>query len=389
MARGIVKLQSASPYEQGHFNGKIVGYIIPEIILAVASEGIWVAVKGALTGLKVVLKVLKPILKGIKVAVGAIKKGAAAAKGIAIMLQNLVKTIFKSAKNSKFWKFLSKIFDDLAAFLGKQAGKITERIKKAQTYLKENLDRIKKMAREKGVDGNDPNWKTILEAIAFIKFHDALNPSPPVAAVVEELNLFFPIKGKLYKPIKSKLGGPNDYLISVNPKIPYSQGKAMEKDRIAHGGYNVRKRISQIVKEANFAAYPKHIKATTVEQAQKLSQKVAQYIPGIKVSALERKALDKGILVKFDDGAKKVWKIFKNDSPVGFNNGQKTNWMRVEVSSGHYHGHPIRIDGPNGVLELLKGSQRFGPEVRGSLKQQLEGFGLTKNEILNLRKYLE
>lgn len=100
--------------------------------------------------------------------------------------------------------------------------------------------------------------------------------------------------------------------------------------------------------------------------------------------------MKKGVLVYYDEGKEQLWKIYKSNKPVGFNDGTSTNWIRVEISSGKYHGHPIKIDGPNGVTELLKESaEKFSDEIRKPIKKSLNEFGLDKNELNKLGKYIK
>ncbi|MEM6273496.1 MAG: hypothetical protein AAF998_29090, partial [Bacteroidota bacterium] len=80
-----------SPFGQGFSSGKIMGYLIPEIILAVGSAGIGTVLKNALTG-------LRPILKGAKLvgtaAVNAMKR-------VGPFLDDLIKVAQKLIESGK------------------------------------------------------------------------------------------------------------------------------------------------------------------------------------------------------------------------------------------------------------------------------------------------
>ncbi|MEM1000227.1 MAG: hypothetical protein AAGN35_24450, partial [Bacteroidota bacterium] len=93
-----------SPFGQGFSSGKIMGYLIPEIILAVGSAGIGTAVKGALAG-----------LKGLKTAMGAFAKGGAtafrAARGAILQVMEMAYALVRSG--SKKAQAFGKKFTEL------------------------------------------------------------------------------------------------------------------------------------------------------------------------------------------------------------------------------------------------------------------------------------
>jgi hypothetical protein len=85
----------------------------------------------------------------------------------------------------------------------------------------------------------------------------------------------------------------------------------------------------------------KHKKAKSFSEAKKLSESEAQYLPEIDNQIIEKFVIqnyDKGYIL--DRGNKGIWIYMHIDSQVGFNNGISTNWIRVEVQSSTYHGHP-------------------------------------------------
>ena len=97
-------------------------------------------------------------------------------------------------------------------------------------------------------------------------------------------------------------------------------------------------------------AYDKHVKAKTIQEAIDLSGKGlehAQYLPGIDRVSLEKHALVemKGYYKSFSQGGKKgtINKFVKFQDDIGFEGGKGTKWLRVEWSSGVYHGHPIGL----------------------------------------------
>jgi hypothetical protein len=132
-------------------------------------------------------------------------------------------------------------------------------------------------------------------------------------------------------------------LFSKEASIDFNSAEALRKDQIAHGGWYSRKKIRQIINDAEYSSHgSKHIKAKTAEEARQMSFKAAQYLPGVNNAALEKIALQKGTLVPRPNGA--FWKIHRFDKPIGFDGGSETHWIRAEYSSGTYHGHPMSVD---------------------------------------------
>lgn len=123
---------------------------------------------------------------------------------------------------------------------------------------------------------------------------------------------------------------------------------SIEAKRIGQGEAALGKEFRQIMNNSKPGNYDKHIKAKTIEEAKNLSGKGlehAQYVPGINRVALEKHALVnmKGFYKSFKSGGKKgtVYKFVKFQDDIGFDGGKGTKWLRVEWSSGSYHGHPI------------------------------------------------
>ena len=132
----------------------------------------------------------------------------------------------------------------------------------------------------------------------------------------------------------------NQFRLSDPLKSVLKATPAARKDQLAHGGYNVRKQVRRTIHNAKFSDHgKKHLKARTEADARKFSNKAAQYMPGVNNAKLERKALLKGLWIHRSNGA--IWSIYKFDKPVGYDGGKPTNWIRAEVSSGTFHGHPM------------------------------------------------
>lgn len=235
-AQVLMKFAGGSPYEQGYSIGKIIGFLVPEIVLAVASEGIWVAVKGALKGMQLVSKILKPILKGIKVALSLLKKATTAAKDVIRFIKTFIKSILSKTKKgaSKFWEKLEELFGGFHRFLknkyddalsSKNAGKVD-----VDDYADTNKSRLRDEVKKDLDPGDNYNerMEDAIKALAIIEMNDALDPSPPVVEVVTFLNATINLP-KNDKFTSRHLNG-NLYEISFNPKIPYSQGADKDND---------------------------------------------------------------------------------------------------------------------------------------------------------------
>ncbi|OFZ81100.1 MAG: hypothetical protein A2603_06940 [Bdellovibrionales bacterium RIFOXYD1_FULL_55_31] len=129
------------------------------------------------------------------------------------------------------------------------------------------------------------------------------------------------------------------------PQLLEHPKTALNKDLVAHGSWNVRKEVRTRLRDAKHSDHGgKHTRAKTTEEAKKFSHSAAQYLPTKSNRALEQSALksDEGKLLLKADGS--FWKVYRFEDPVGYDQGELTRWIRVEYSSGVYHGHPMSID---------------------------------------------
>lgn len=234
-AQALTKFAGGSPYEQGFSIGRIIGFLVPEIVLAVASEGIWVAVKGALKSMQIVTKILKPILKGIKIGLELLKKAATAAKSVVRFFKEFITSILSKAKKgvSKFWEKLQELFEGFHRFLKNKYDDAFNAKKAGKVDVDEYVDTHKSRLREdvkKDLDPGD-NYNERLEdaikAFAIIEMNDELDPSPPVFEVVSFLNATINLP-KNDKFTSRPLGG-NLHEISFNPKKKYTEGDSKEQ----------------------------------------------------------------------------------------------------------------------------------------------------------------
>lgn len=95
------------------------------------------------------------------------------------------------------------------------------------------------------------------------------------------------------------------------------------------------------------ATYTKHTKAIDVADAIKRSSGpdgAAQFLPGLVREKIEVRALRELPGIHQNHGGT-MYKFVRFDNVVGYDRGQPTKWMRVEVSvDGSYHGHPMGFD---------------------------------------------
>lgn len=128
-----------------------------------------------------------------------------------------------------------------------------------------------------------------------------------------------------------------------------------------------RKALREKIDTAEFATYPKHIKAKTVDEAKKFSligDKEAQFLPSISVKGLYKEAIENAMdngLFFFDKSKQTYYFFHKFDKSIGFNNGKETSWIRVEMSGGvkekglaSIHGHPTNLETVRGKFPQVK-----------------------------------
>jgi hypothetical protein len=126
---------------------------------------------------------------------------------------------------------------------------------------------------------------------------------------------------------------------------------SLEAKKIGQGQAALDKEFRVLMNKSTAAPYVKHTKARTIEEAKELSKGkdgIAQYLPGVHRESLERSALlnKDGFYKHFGEKDKSAkngtyYKYVHFDKPIGFDGGVETHWLRVEWSSGQYHGHPI------------------------------------------------
>ncbi|WP_088240297.1 DUF4157 domain-containing protein [Calothrix rhizosoleniae] len=122
----------------------------------------------------------------------------------------------------------------------------------------------------------------------------------------------------------------------------------VDRDLIAHGGWNARKTYRRMIHQANYSDHGrKHYKAfggssdvDTNARTMSSGGGNAQYIfPHNRVKSLERQALLEGVLVP--QGGSTFYRFYKYDFIVGYDGGTATRIIRAEFSSNNVHSHPI------------------------------------------------
>ncbi|MFK7785958.1 MAG: hypothetical protein AB8B56_12620 [Crocinitomicaceae bacterium] len=229
-AQTLVQFAGGSPYEQGFSFGKIIGYIVPEVILAVFSSGIWVAVKGALKGVQIISKIIKPLLNGLKVGLSMLKSAARAAGDLVKFIKIFINGVLSKAKKgaSKFWEKMQELFEGFHKFLKGKYDDVAK-TKKAGTpdvddYADTNKSRLRDEVK-KDLDGGDKyneRLEDAIKAFAIIEMNDALDPSPPAIDVVYFLNATINLP-RNDKFASRRISG-DLYEISFNPRKKYTQG---------------------------------------------------------------------------------------------------------------------------------------------------------------------
>lgn len=123
-AKEIVGFLNLSPIELGKKVGWLIGYLIPEIILAVFSAGIGTAIKigvqAFIKGLRVVIKIISKLVKAtlmvIKTALGAINDALKFVKSMAAFFAKSGKS-----KMAPFFEKLEELLKQFKAFLKRKS----------------------------------------------------------------------------------------------------------------------------------------------------------------------------------------------------------------------------------------------------------------------------
>lgn len=215
---------SAPAFEQGEMMGKMVGYLIPEILLAVFSGTIGTWIKAGITA----FKSSKFVIKAIKSARWLIDLGKQLFKSfgkIAEKIVDIAEGAFKAVgegfkKLLDLIKGLLKWEDELpegalgktdeVADLGKTEKKLKEFDKVNDAEKKKLKGEAEKDAKEGGMDKEkdfDEKMAALLEAKAITMAADAVEPSMPAILLVKTLNKTIPYKGVTFYQSKPSLNG--------------------------------------------------------------------------------------------------------------------------------------------------------------------------------------
>jgi RHS repeat-associated protein len=134
--------------------------------------------------------------------------------------------------------------------------------------------------------------------------------------------------------------------IDVDPLGLECESAQARRDRIAHGGYFARKDLRRKIHQAKWSDHGrKHMKARSAEEAKLFSstgKKQAQYLPEVNNKALEKTAIERGIVTR--EGGNGFHAYYRSEGVVGYDRGMPTRWIRAEISNDTYHGHPRAID---------------------------------------------
>jgi hypothetical protein len=141
---------------------------------------------------------------------------------------------------------------------------------------------------------------------------------------------------KAWEDAKADAPQPSNVTTAEDFKKPgHSYEEQLKEDPTARKPYRVD------VDNAKWTAYDnKHYKAANIDQAQGFSKDAAQYWPKEMGRTLETLAIRKGIVRPKPDSTT-IYYFYRHDQIVGFDEGNPTYWIRAEITSGTYHGHPI------------------------------------------------
>ncbi len=120
----------------------------------------------------------------------------------------------------------------------------------------------------------------------------------------------------------------------IEPKL----SKIKKDKELLTRWYNINSDNFEWTPHGNKHKSPPLSKKLTWDQVVKSTEKgPAKYLPNTQISTLEKLAWDTGTPVT--NG--KTWKVKVFDETIGATEGKETIYMRVEMSAGTIHGHPI------------------------------------------------
>lgn len=70
---------------------------------------------------------------------------------------------------------------------------------------------------------------------------------------------------------------------------------------------------------------------------------ISRYYPQVVAQEIETQVIHTGLYVR-SHRAHKLFKLLEFAQPVGACDGEPSKWVKVEVTSGEYHGRPITAD---------------------------------------------
>jgi len=85
---------------------------------------------------------------------------------------------------------------------------------------------------------------------------------------------------------------------------------------------------------------PKYREKVTADIDRLTLESDALYYPQFQPRDVEQQVVDGGIYVQ-SSKAHKVFKIYEFEWAIGACNGQSSRWVKIEVTSGEFHGRPI------------------------------------------------
>ena len=190
-------------------------------------------------------------------------------------------------------------------------------------------------------------------AKSVTEMHDANDsPIPVLKGALAGISKTY--GGKVRYDVDPKPGEPGHYQVfqlkkkevdgDYTPSKGYSYPE-FDEESVHHNEFRDKKDHRREVAEAEWHSHrDKHKKARTEEEARIFSstgEKNAQYLPNVNNKELERLATQKGIVYSPPGNKNVKYFFYKSDEIIGYDQGIPTQWIRAEVSSGSYHGHPM------------------------------------------------
>jgi hypothetical protein len=207
LAEKVISFTGQSPVGVGHDIGILIGYLIPEILLAVFSGTISLAMKAVVQGFRTIfMRIIRPLLEGFKIVVSAIKEALSMIRVLIGHVEKFIAATATKMKDSKLGQMIKEMLEGLEQFLKGKVDEAAEGIVTKGDDVVEggsHADDLKSANKEKygkeaaedaekgGVKKDDPDYndklEVLVEAKAATDIADAATVSPHPSILIHTI----------------------------------------------------------------------------------------------------------------------------------------------------------------------------------------------------------